>query len=367
MDPNTPEPQTTAPDTNQATSDTSPHTDVAQPKTEDTSTSMPAPVEPTSKGGKKKLFVILATVLVFLLGGVAAAYYMVLVPNKPENKVKTALYDLVDADQMEITANLKAADTSVTVTGDFNLQASAAEVSLSFGADGFVIKAVARAVDGKTYISLEDASGLSSLATSFLGESISLDGLEGNWYQIDLDQAGSLLGENTSKCDVSTLLTSDQAQADREAFKNAYDKNPLFVVTADGKGDVNGTEYPKYKLEPADDATAEAFLNDIVANMPVVKALSDCTGQELDTNSLTNQDGSDDSSLYFYLDGSKLKRVEIADNKGTDTLTLDIDLDKQVNIDAPSNAKPFSELYIDLMSGFGLDDYQIPDISDFDM
>ena len=132
------------------------------------------PLPPVDGQSKKKnllkpLAVILA-IIVLLSGGSVAAFYAVIVPNKPANILKTAFINTAQQQQFTLTGSANDDPTSGgiatkgTLTAAVNLPNKAFDVNISLTISGYTVSAEARYVNQNLYIKAGDLSG----AVSFL-------------------------------------------------------------------------------------------------------------------------------------------------------------------------------------------------------
>lgn len=320
----------------------------------------PAGVGSKPKKGLSKMFVGIAAAIVLLAGGSASAYYGVVVPNRPENKVKNAFYSMIDSDKMKMSA-----DVSLKSDGqiyDFNLSMTsdmveqAAEMELQFDVQGTTTTVQARMLNDKVYINMVDLGALGDIAESLIGlDDLSI--IEDQWIALE---SSDVLGDSNG-CQIDALTIGDK---DRQAIKNAYDEFPLFTVEQAGESTVGGNTLPRYKLIPVSDEEAENFLNQVTDNAPFVQALEECGGETLDTTDIEDNTSEATGEIYVVVDKGEVRQVEMTvnDDDMDMTLVLDFNFDTDIQITAPENTKTFEEMMSLLMTqsysqSYGIDDY----------
>ncbi|HEX7963811.1 MAG TPA: hypothetical protein VF466_04450, partial [Candidatus Saccharimonadales bacterium] len=310
-----------------------------------------------SKRSKKPLIMgVIIAVVVVLLGGSAAAFYMIM--NKPQNVLNMALLNTMSVDKVKSvnfdgSLDIKPKDgpnIGTTFTGSGN---SDGAFSVSAKVDALVttVNADVRSTDGKTfYLRVGGLDGLSSL----LGTSASSYGpiiasLNNQWIQINQSMIEQLTGSSTS---LDTKLTA----ADRQKLEDAYKKNQFLVVSKALKDETIKDQKSHHYQITVDKDKFKAFLTAVKdANISSLKI--DANSLKSATDSVNKIDFNKYPVDIWIAKGSKLiDQVSFSttssDTTATVRLTID-DVNKAVNVVAPSGAKSLLEILSNLLGGAG--------------
>jgi len=348
-------------------------------------TGAPAPPEPTApatpmmvsasqmakgKSGKKwRLFAFVGLGLAVLLGGSAAAYYGIIVPNRPENVLKQAFINTLQERQItfdgkasfestEENTFIKAADITAKGQTDSDKKASQAEVQVTVS--GVKLPFEMRYVDKNLYFRIGDLSTIKGLIAGFDPEyANSLDPVLGKisnqWVEID----NTLLKQAKADCvlDTSFSLTKEDIQL----LSDAYDKQPFATIQKSSSDTVNGKTALKYELELDDNKGAEFAKG--LKDTSLFKKLQECSNssESFDTKELADNDK---TPLTLWIDKGTKRIVKLSghttpqdEQKDHTKGTIEVILGYGgVNITKPDNAKPLMEVFSEFAPLFqGLD------------
>jgi hypothetical protein len=320
------------------------------------------PVMPEATGSKPKgkliqssktLLIALAGVL--LLGGAsAAAYYGVVVPNKPENVIKNAVINSLQQQQYSFNGAAETSGETVGAKVDIKGQADSAkkalDTSLKITVAGVSINADVKIVDKSLYIKLSDLNQLSDLVAAFSPQSAG-----------DFQKASTILGDKWIAID-STLLGKSGACVfdtnwtlngkDVDLLSKQYAKHPFALVKSSASDTVAGKQATKYVVE-IDNKTADQYTNDL-KELSMVKALSSCPGLDSVDQQVASAKGK--TNLTIWVDKSS-KLVSQIGYSGTDSgassnLKLAFDYGP-VTISKPQNSTSVAQVFTELSRQFG--------------
>lgn len=338
-------------------------------------------MSPKDTGGKKKavLFIGILAVVLLLGGAFAAAYYGVIVPNKPENVLRQAVQNTAKQEYVNATAKVDVApvgseSSSVTAMKFEGKTASdvsnnAYEGSVKVVASGVDVTLDAKYVDKNAYVKV----GSLDTVTSLLGASLS-GGAENAQIKTELDKAVAVIENQWIEVD-STIL--DQANAscslnsdyrftdnDLKLLEDQFAKHSFISINNHSDDDVNGQKAKKYKLT-LDTKKATEFADDKkLEELSFVKKLEECASDDksvIDPDSLKDsveENAPKDEKYTFDLwvdskqkviskvafsTDSQTKKPE--DYKASVEVVLNYD---KVTVTKPEDAKPVMQLFGDL-------------------
>jgi hypothetical protein len=328
------------------------------------------PMAPQPKGGKK-LFgkigvvpaVIIAAIVVF--GGSAAAYFGIIVPNKPENVLKAAIENTalqkkskfegkLTYESTDPEAQLKA--VNVTFKGQGDAEKNAFQSEFEITASGVKLPFEFRGVEKSIFFKVGDLSTIKSLATAAVPEygaliDVANEKLANQWIEIDetlLKQAGADCTLNTSLA----LTPEDVALLQRR-----HTEVPFTTVKNTTSDSVNGRAAYKYEIEIDDNKGAEYAKG--LEELSLIKKLRECSkdSKPLDTEELADDDI---TPITIWIDKgtktlSKLVMNSTKQDEEKENLKGSIEITFQfgeAEISKPEGARPAMEVLADLQSLF---------------
>ncbi len=315
------------------------------------------PASPKKKRGKLKYFII-AIVLVLLVGGVASgAYFGYVVPNKPENKLLSAISNTLSQKQVTIKGKVDvqtkqpATSYNVNYTVASDLTKHNLGLSGTVGVKGLQFPFDVRYIDKDIYFKIGGLSSIDKLAPLYKNNDQAtfflniLDSINDQWYVVD----SSLLESSPeAKCvtDVSWALTEE----DTAKIQAAYKKHPLFSVNSVTTASVDGKTLTKYDIKPTSDAEASAFAKEL-SSLSVVENINKCmkssgsssTSGDQELSNIVNQTTSE--KMYIFIGDDKIQRIEIGstDSSGNYSLTANFEYTVPA-IEKPEGAKPVQDI-----------------------
>lgn len=318
------------------------------------------PLPSNKLAGRKKLLAIIALVIVVIGGVGAAAYYGVIVPNKPQNKLVTALTNLTKQESMHIDGKIDYADKrsgGQSFSMDFAIDSDLAKQQLGLSGDlgvkGASILYDLRYIDKNIYIKVGGLDGISSILGSnpqAAQYGALLSRINNKWYVVDrsLIQASP---EASCSADVSWMLTDD----DRDKIKAAYEKYPLFTIKGQTSADVDGVATTKMELDPGSDETAQSFGKEL-ESLSMISKFKECAkntgaGDQFNNDQADSEDSKGKFFVYITSD-KQVKKIELSADDETLKVAISLTFDfKDVVIEKPEGALPFQEILGGLYSG----------------
>jgi len=354
----------------------------------------------TSNTKRKKMLVAITGVLagiVLLGGGIAAAYVGIVVPNKPENVLKTAIVNTAQEKQISLNgiADIKAADptkpdadpaTKITFSTKSNADKKQAEATIKITMSGVDFPLDARYIDGNMYVKLGDLKTVMSLISSYAGEALGfnsseLDPLIANvsnlvsnqWIEFD----STLLNTAGASCvtDANVTLTDQDVQL----LEDQYIANPFAKITSHSKDTVNGKAATKFEISVNDNKAAQYLGNKKLQDLSFMKTLKKCQafGKDIDQNTESLADG-DTTPLTIWVDKDTKRISKIASHstkQDADKSNMQATIESTINygnvsVQKPDNTKPAMQIWSELQQEFTKvfgnfsDDMQPDDSSD---
>ncbi len=322
---------------------------------------------------KKKLSisVITAMVIVLLAGTSIAAYFGVVVPNRPENVLRTAFENTAEQKQSTFSGKFSFEDLSedsglkavnVDFNGQVDIENNAFQSEVEVTASGFKVPFEVRGIDKSVFFKMGDLSGIKSLvqlsspeyvpAVDFFNQK-----LANQWMEID----ETLLKQAGSQCvlDLSSFVLTEE---DMELLNKRYDEVPFATIKSTSDDTVNDRSATKFELE-LDDKKAEEFGQGL-SELSIAKKIKDCSG---DTDAFKGEESSEgDKSVFtIWVDkGSKtISKIATQSTEQTEERdkakgSLEITIEYGgADVSKPEGARPIteviSELYGALLQGAG--------------
>lgn len=318
--------------------------------------------QPKNKKGLKVL-VGVAAALVVLGGGGAGAYYGVVVPNKPENVLKSALKNSLD--QESVTAKFalegKSGDSpayKVEGTSRSSRTDKTAGIDAKVTVTGVSVSAEARYVGSSAFVKVSDLSNVTDIIGSYSPEvatfAETLNGkIADKWFEID----STLIKEANANCLLDSNLKLEKG--DYDTLNKLYKKNAFVTIKSNTKEDVNGSAATKFELS-LDPKKGNAFANGI-GDLPIIKKLQECDKEAFKDDGKVDQeikdqiDATDPVPLTLWVDKKTKRIVKLAsqttekDNKEKVSGKGEVSFDyAKVTVDKPSGAKPITSLISEL-------------------
>ncbi|HVW23278.1 MAG TPA: hypothetical protein VHB51_02260 [Candidatus Saccharimonadales bacterium] len=336
----------------------------AAPSAQPTVSSDAAAAAPGAKRSMKGAFVAVVAVLVLAIGS-AAAYVGIIVPNKPENLLKSAIDNTLNSKGGQFAGVVSVKPTSgagvaakVEFNGGANTTAKTAAFKVNADVSGVSFPVETRLVSGDFYFKLGDLSQLGSLAQSFNPSAGSLvQELSGQvskkWFKVDstaLDSAGVGCFTNANW----SLST-----ADAKLIESNYKDHPFTTITSTSRDTINGKKAEKMVLSIDDDKLSTYLKNLKFDQLSLFKQLHDCNKALTPKNDYKDVADHDKTPLTLWIDKGSKQIVQISGGstpkdsktvKTTVTITLNHTLP---TITAPAGAHNYTELVASLSKAFG--------------
>lgn len=314
--------------------------------------SAPAPTPVKSRKINKKKLLIIVAVIAAIAGLVAAAYYILYLPNTPENIVKKSFENTLQLEKasgkgaVNYKQNNSEAGVSVSYVAQTDKTKNASSIKAEVTVGQAKIPLEARSVDNSVYLKIDDTSGIATLAKGYLGEEsgdlVEQLGkqLNGKWIQFD-DSAPNSAG--VGSC--SSALTAEFSQEDIDQLLSVYDKNSFIDVKNIAGDTIEGRSVKRAELVINEDK-AKAFEAGI-SQLEFFKKLQEC-GNATDQQNLTGDKNSEESSkITVWVDTAKKEIAKIA-LEGSDkesTMSFDFTFTADpVDIQKPEGATPVNQI-----------------------
>lgn len=338
----------------------------------------PQTFTPKQPGNRKKLGFLAAVVIgvIVLLGGSAAAYYGLVVANKPENVLKKAFDNISTQHKAKFDGKFTYESTdekavlkavNVAFNGAADADTNAFQSAIEVTASGVKVPFELRHVDKSLFFKVGDLSSVKGLAQSAAPQYAGIvdavnQKIANQWIEVD----ETLLKQAKSDCilNSSFMLTKE----DVELLQKRYKEVPFAKVAKTSDDKVNGRAAIKYEIEIDDNKGAEYAKG--LQELSLVKKLKQCYPEETsaagsDTSSLADNDI---TPLILWVDKGSKQIVKLAghstkQDEEKDKLKADFEVTLQygsVSIDKPADAKPFMQIFGDITELFsgGIDTLQ---------
>ncbi len=356
------------------------------------STNKPTKPEPTTQPGSKKpravkIWIIAAIAAFVVLGGSAAAYFGVVVPNQPENKLKKAVQNLSEQQITTVKGSVDIVSAGMSANVGVNMlhvdpDKNVALADMAVTVSGVKLPMEMRYVDNTAYIKLGDLSTIKSLLAAYGGaEAAPLVDLvdtkvSNQWIEIDrtfLNQMtqGFTQGlEENNSCSAAETTTKLRTSINDMLQLATTDEANIYTITNTTEEDVDGQSATKMQLS-IDDSKVSEF-GKKVADLQSVKDLEKCFEGTENKDVQEAADSGKITTFNVWVDGNKqIKRVEVAmetaevsgDEKTTTKLDMTMVKDAPA-VEKPSGAKPVMQLIGELQSLFGGSDIPLDSLSE---
>jgi len=340
---------------------------LSQPPTPNDGFPQTAPVDTNRR--KKRLTVFIAAILTVLviIAGTAAAYFGYVVPNRPENILKKAAENALQATEGQAKGEIEFSGdgnaATVAFTSKSNSEKKIAELALELKMNGISVPLDVRYVEESLFVRVGDIGTLQSVLTSY-ASSMGVDpaavaqifttleqSVVNKWIEIDKTVIGQ---SEEAKC----ALDSDWRLSDQDVniIKSAYDKNQFVSVKSHSDDKVEGKDAIKYELT-FDNEKAKQFGHDeSLEDLSLYKTLTNCLNASTDDSADVEELENGEYTLTVWVDkGSKQFSKFMLDTETEDVsvsiealLTYD-----PVTVDKPEDATPVMEVISELQRAFG--------------
>lgn len=308
---------------------------------------------------------IIFIVLLVLAIGSAGAYFGLILPNKPENLLKTAITKTAEQKKSKFTGTLtyESTDKSARVKamnfefdGQADVEKGALQAAVNMNAGGFKVPFEVRNVDRSAFFKFDDLNGLKSAvqlsAPQHAGIADALDKkLTDQWIEIDptlQKQAGA-----GCSFDSSYSLT----KADTDMLFQRYKVMPFGNIKSTTNDMVNGISTTRYEIDIDDNKAAE-YANGL-NELSLIQKMRECNGNNNSINSMRFNDGDTRPlTLWVYKGTKTIAKVATRStaqdeqkNKFKSTLEMTFQYG-QADISKPENAQPLTNVLGGLSGDF---------------
>lgn len=320
--------------------------------------------EPSSSHSKKrKLTILTASILAIaaLVGAGAAAYYTVVVANKPEYVLKRALENSLRTPAKGFDAHFTFEGTNrskfqVSMKGQSDGTSEAARLELLFKMDGASIPLEVRTVGKDTYLkadNLKELLKIKEVKSSEFAESIDKGAkvVNGQWIEVK----GSDASDQGTSCyqDLELKLTEE----DVNLLFVRYSEVPFSTIKQVSDDTVNGRDATKYELQ-IDGSQLQEYAKGM-EELGFIKKFNECDptlSKMLDENGSPSSEGLS-GSLTVWVDKDNEKIAKLAahsaeDDKKRNNGKGSIEVvfsDETAAVERPQGAKSFMEILTQLL------------------
>lgn len=310
---------------------------------------------PIRKRSLKKPLIIAGVLVLAIAGASVAAYAAVIVPNKPENVLISALDNTLQQKQVsykgsiDITSN----DTAgkVEINGAHDGLKHADDVTLNATTSGITLPVEARLVDKNAYIKFGDLTPVTTLLSAYAGAQatdlvkVVNQQVSNKWITID----STLLAQSGADC----VLNSDLSltKDDVALLKSQYKANPFAMIESSAGDTVNGQSVTKYQLSIDDDKAVKYGAS--LDKLSLVSALTKCNKDSTKTGAAVGDH--EKTPLTVWVNRQSKQIVQIASQstaadakkgiKGSGQISFAY---APVSITAPSGSTPAITVFTNL-------------------
>lgn len=308
---------------------------------------------------------VIAAVLV-LGGASAAAYYKLIVPNQPENVLRTALMNTLQARQIGYSGTLNASPTGsgsinmagkLTYSGSLDSSKKADDTNLNLTVSGINVGGEIRYVNQNAYFKFGDLSNLATMAGNLYpsvktqAQSVSSD-LSNKWIEVD----STLIDQSGLQC----LLNDNQqlTNADIGQLEGAYKSDQFVKINKTSSTVLGGAPTEKFDITINDNKGAKFI--DSTYKLPMYASIKKCGDGKITNSDVHGDNKSHALTLWVDKSSKKISQVSFSYSEGNGTSTgenlnsLTSLSYKSVSISAPANAEPFMVAMTKLESDLGL-------------
>jgi len=317
---------------------------------------------------KKRLMVMLTVAVVglaLLVGGSAAAYYLVVVPNKPENVLKSALQNTAKQSQVnfdgKVTSTSSGLAAAVTARGGVDTQAKAMQMTADITISGVKVSVELRFVDNAIYLKFGDLSAIkniSEIASSEYTEVVdkATKPLSNQWIEVD----ETLLAQAGADCYLD--VSWGASQEDLQKLVDHYEMKPFANIKGTDDEAVDGHSATKYDIVIDDNKLSEYFKD--IPSVSALEQLKQCGSKKDPFNEryLKELADNDTTPLQIWVDKetkliSKVASQSTPQDKEKDDFTGNAEIKLTygaVKVEKPEGAKPAVQVYNELRKALGM-------------
>ncbi|HSX47351.1 MAG TPA: hypothetical protein VLF63_01110 [Patescibacteria group bacterium] len=286
---------------------------------------------------------IVFSALVMLSGGAAAVYFGIIVPNKPENILKTAVMNSLN--ETQVTATGTATDGQGSIKLDFtsavDTSKKSADISLNATYTGINFPIEMRYVKQNLYFKIGDLSsisgviGLVSPDAGTIAKSVSSQ-VSNKWISVDSTIMNS---DPTAKCVLG--VNWGLSKTDIKYLKSQYVKHPFSTILSSKSDKIQGKSAEKYVISVSDNGLSG--FGDSLKGLSMVKAINKCPGVNSQSSSnfrlTAAKIDTKSTQINVWVDKATKHISQIAYNNPQGTMQVSLSY-KNVNISAPTDATP---------------------------
>ncbi len=315
------------------------------------------------RSGKLKALLIVLAGVTLLGGGSAAAYFGVVVPNKPENRIAAGVQKMLESDEWTATSTAEVSGTDsigsvkAESVSQYDRAGKAMATKSTVTVLGIKVPFEVRYVDKSIFMKVDDLTAVKNLLKASAPELGQI--VESNeqkvvkqWVEIDSTVYKPL--------DFDCLMFTKPTGEETASMIDTFSGKGIATIKTSGSETVGGKEMRKYVLD-VDEKKLDSVGADL-ENLTYVKKLAACvktSGGAADTSQIGDQEKKITDELQgatldmtLWLDGSNnISQFEMITTDKASKLELKTEMNyNPVNIDKPVGARSIVELIADLGS-----------------
>ncbi len=307
-----------------------------------------------------KIILIVIALIVIIGGGGAIAYVSAILPNEPQNVLKTALFNSLEQTQISSKGDIQVSAHSIDGKLVFNNQANiankSADLNLNLTISGINLPVEIRFLNDSAYFKIGNIANIANLLGSVnpqMTKTINAlsSKISNQWFYVDstiineIPQAKCILNSNLR-------LTPQNLQP----LQNIYSQNKFVKIVSTSNTQLNGVSVQKMNLL-INDSKITSFLSGL-EQLSIFKTIKGCSNGSLNQSSVNSVSskisGTTELSVWINTASKQIDQISGSSSpSSSNSYSYLIDFSYQpVNIVAPSSSEPITNL-MSLMSSMG--------------
>ncbi len=313
-----------------------------------------------SKKISLKVILIVVILLVLIGGGGTFALVSIILPNQPQNILKSAIFNSLSQTQVSSNGNIQISDHSISGKLNFTTQSNlssnntALNLNLNLTIYGFNLPVNMILLNGNVYFKLGNINSIAGLVGSINPQASNeinalSSKISNKWFYID---STLINADPQAKCFLNnSLAMPSQYISDLE---NSYSQNQFITISSTSNTQLNGINVQKMNIVINNPELANFLTN--LGQTSVLKQNNECAGNSLSVSALkgiTSKYLKGTSALSVWINKSTKEIVQISGGSKSSSASYSYTVDfsyQPVNIVAPSNPEPITNLLSSLGS-----------------